>query len=255
VAPDDLQLGARLHEHRGEVSSQGLRSGLRRGVVGLRQRDRLAEQRCNPVEAALDSGLARRVCEALRVAQGERRERCERLEHLNVRLAEAARRVVQPDAEHAPCLSRPHHRRDKRARESGVRRIWDGLGDGAVVLGDDRAHGAECCAGNAVLGCEFEADEILGEAVHGCAAQDTAFAVEQVAVGCVGVEQPRHLLDEELQHTVEVELARHDLCGVQQRGVLLEPALVLGQEPRGLQRGADFAGDRVDEERLALVQG
>jgi len=61
-------------------------------------------------------------------------------------------------------------------------------------------------------------------------------AVEQVAVRRVRLQQAGHLLDEALQHRIDLELARHDLGCVQKRGLLLKPALVLRKQPRGLQR-------------------
>ena len=109
-------------EHGRELAAERLGRRLRSGVVGLRQRQRLAEQRGDAVEAALHARLPRALAEALGVAERERRERREGLEQLDVGVRERARRVAHPDAEDAARLAGPDHRRDERAREPVVRR-------------------------------------------------------------------------------------------------------------------------------------
>ena len=52
--------------------------------------------------------------------------------------------------------------------------------------------------------------------MHRGAAERPAHRVEQVAIGRFAVEQPRHLVDEPLEHGLELELARDDLRGAQQ---------------------------------------
>ena len=61
--------------------------------------------------------------------------------------------------------------------------------------------------------------------MHRGAAQNAALGVDEVAVGRVRVEQLGHLLDEPFEHRLDLELARHDLRGVQQRCLLVEPSL------------------------------
>ena len=70
------------------------------------------------------------------------------------------------------------------------------------------------------------------------APQDAALGVDEVAVGRVRVEELRHLLHEPLEHRLDLELAGHDLRGVQQRRLLVEPSLVLGEQAGGVQRGS-----------------
>ena len=90
----------------------------------------------------------------------------------------------------------------------------------AVVTGRSRA---ERQAGEAGVGRELEADERRIEPVDGGAAQHAPLDVEEAAVGAVDAEQLRHLLDEPLQHELELELARHRARRLQQRR-LLAPA-------------------------------
>ena len=123
-----------------------------------------------------------------------------------------------------------------------------------VVVGRHRPLAAEGEAGDALVGSELEADEARVEAVDGGAAQHPAVAVEQVAVGGVGAQELRHLVDEALQHRVELELARHDLRRVQQRALLFEPATVFREQARRLQGETDLARHGADEEALALAQ-
>ena len=82
------------------------------------------------------------------------------------------------------------------------------------------------------------------------APQDAALGVDEVAVGRVRVEELGHLLHEPFEHRFDLELAGHDLRGVQKRRLLVEPSLVLRQQASGVQRGIDLALDRVDEESL-----
>ena len=82
------------------------------------------------------------------------------------------------------------------------------------------------------------------------APQDAPLGVDEVAVGRIRVEELGHFLHEPFEHRLDLELAGHDLRGVQERRLLVEPSLVLRQQARGVQRGVDLALDRVDEESL-----
>ena len=87
--------------------------------------------------------------------------------------------------------------------------------------------------------------------MHRRTPQNAALGVDEVAVGRVRVEQLGHLLHETFEHRLDLELARHDLRGVEQRCLLVEPSLVLGQQAGRVESGVDLALDRVDEELLS----
>jgi hypothetical protein len=160
-------------------------------------------------------------------------------------------RITQADAEHAARLARPHHRRDERAREADVRLVRHRRFDRRIVVRGDRRRAVERRARDPELRRELEADERGIESVYRRAPEHAALHVQQVAVGRVRTEQLRHLFDEALQHRVELQLARHDLRGMQQRRLLFESPPVLREEPRCLQRRADLVADGVDQELLA----
>ena len=125
------------HEHSGRCSTERLRRGLRNGVERRRARQRLAEHGRNTVEAALHACLARAAGERRSVAQCERCETGERLEHLGVTRRE--RPVAAPsDAEHALHLVAPAHRRDDGVREPLVGRVRHGIRQFAVLAADHR---------------------------------------------------------------------------------------------------------------------
>jgi hypothetical protein len=63
--------------------------------------------------------------------------------------------------------------------------------------------------------------------VHGDAAEEPALAVEEVAVGSVGVEQVGELVREPLEDHGKVELAAERVRGSKERRLLGEPLLVL----------------------------
>src|SRR6185503_5323565 len=62
------------HQHGGAATAERVGRGLGERVKGLLARERLAEDGGDPVEAALDPGLAGALGEALRVAKRERGE-------------------------------------------------------------------------------------------------------------------------------------------------------------------------------------
>src|SRR5205085_8835426 len=70
VTADEDEATGTTREHRREVAAERLRGGLGRGVVRLRRRDGLSEQRGDAVEAALDARLPRAVGEQSRDANG-----------------------------------------------------------------------------------------------------------------------------------------------------------------------------------------
>ena len=71
VAADERETAGRGHEHRREIAAERLGRRLRRRVIRLGERQRLTEQRRNPIEAALDASLARPLGIALCVPQRE----------------------------------------------------------------------------------------------------------------------------------------------------------------------------------------
>ena len=113
VASDKDEIATGLHEHGSEVPAERFGRSERRGVVGLDQRQRLAEQGRDPVEAALHSGLPCGVRKALGVAKRERRERRECLEHLDVAIprSAASRHARRCRAHRASPRPRPSARR------------------------------------------------------------------------------------------------------------------------------------------------
>ena len=64
------------------------------------------------------------------------------------------------------------------------------------------------------------------------AAQDSALPVEQVAVGGLAIEQPRDLVDEPLEHRLELELARDDLGRTQECRLLQQPPSIFFEQAR-----------------------
>src|SRR5215218_2083186 len=232
VRAGDGEVAALRRDDGAEVTAERLDRGLRGRVQRLGERERLAEQLGDPVEGLLDARLMRPLAEALRVAERERREARERLEQLQVAVVEGAAPIPDADAEHAAGLAGPDHRRHERPRNPLVCGMRE-LGDALVRL-------------------HLESDEPCVDAVDGGAVEDAARLVEEVAVGSVRSEELRDLPDEALKHRVELQLARHHLRRAQERALLLEPALVLREEARGLERERDLARERVDEDLLAL---
>ena len=74
---------------------------------------------------------------------------------------------------------------------------------------------------------ELELDELGIELVYGRAPQHRPVGVVEVAVGRIRVEELGHFDHEALEHRLEAQLARHDLCRRQQGRLLLEPLRVL----------------------------
>ena len=129
------------------------------------------------------------------------------------------------------------------------------VGKLVVARGDHRLGLPQGLAGQPLVGGELEADEVGGKTVDGGAAERAARRVEQVAVGGVDLEQLRHLVDEELEDCVELELASERLRGLQEAGLLLDPPLVLRQEARRVQRERRLAGHRLRHRHLGLRPG
>jgi hypothetical protein len=205
---------------------------LRDRVERRRLREVLGQRRGDPVEAALHARLAHALLEACGVPNCERCETGERLEQVRLELAEEAVRVARRHAEHAAALSRPRHLGRDRAAETLVRPVRNGL---AEPLVDRTPHR------------ELELHELRVEPVDGRAAKNRMLGVEQVAIGRVRIEELGHLDDEPLENGLQPELARHDLSGFQQRGLLLEATVVLLEQLGRVDRDAELARDRLGQ--------
>ena len=241
------QVAVDRHQHRRARAAERLGRRLGEGVERLLERDRLAERRGDPVEAPLDAGLAAPLLEALRVAQCERGQVGEGVEQTRLAAREPPLRVARADAEHALDLAGPAHRGDHRRVESRVRLVGDGFEDLRVVLDQRRTAACDRPSGQALVDRELVADQARREAVDGCAAEHAPPGIQQVAVDRLGAKQCRDLVDEALEDRVQLELARDDLCGLQQRALLAEPALVLLEQPGDVNRKGDLIGDGLGE--------
>ena len=239
---------AARHQHGGRVAAERLGRGLGDRVEVSAQRERLAEQRRDPVEAALDPRLARRSLEALGVPQRERRERrrtpraARRRRSENVRVAS---RIPTPST---PRASPPQTIGATSApREALVGGVRHGSRDRAVALAITGRPRARRRRREPWSGENSNPTSARVEAVHRGAAKHAALGVEQVAVGRVGVEQLGHLLDEPLEHGLELELARHDLRRVQQRAPAARAAA--GSRRAGRRCAAPRPSSRCDGAR------
>ena len=251
MQPRQTQVIVLGHHDRRARAAQRVARRLRQRVKGLVQRDRLTQHRGDPIEAALDPGLAGALREALRVAESERREVCEGLEQVGLSRSERPLGVPRAHAEDSLDLARPAHRRDDRAAERLVGRVRHGLGQAGVVVRENRPAPCNRPAREPLVRRELEAHDALEEAVDGGAAEHPALGVEQVAVDRLGAQQLRDLVDEALQNGVQLELARHDLRRLEERALLAEAALVLLEQPRRVQCEADLARDRLRQRDVA----
>ena len=248
VAAGELELVAGSSQHRRRFAAECLRCGLGDRVQRLLLGERLAQHSCDPVEAALDLRLTRALLVRLGVAERDRGEARERLDQPQVRLLETA---VLPgaDTEDSADLAERVDRRVHHLGEVGVaapgRRL---LGRGEVAP-QHRLPGRNRLADRAADG-DRAPDLRLGQPEH-CPADKLGSAREQgPAVRRVCVHEPTKLLDEALDHRVEVELARQRLACLEQRLLLRQPPVALPQQPGRVERDRGFAGDRLDETDL-----
>src|SRR6202007_745056 len=100
------------------------------------------------------SRLARPPSERLRIPERERRQACERLEHVAVALV-VRTRGTPADAEHAPDLVAPPHRRAGGVRERGMGRGRHWVGTAAVLRRDQRAPLPDREPGEAAIALEL----------------------------------------------------------------------------------------------------
>ena len=79
--------------------------------------------------------------------------------------------------------------------------------------------------------------------------------VVEVAVRPVGLEQLSELVDEPLQHRLEIELAAQDLGGAQKRGLLPETLAVLREQAAETNREPALGGHGLEQGELTLTPG
>ena len=92
----------------------------------------------------------------------------------------------------------------------------------------------------------------VSKPVHRRTAKNAPLGVDEIAVGRVCAEQLGHFLHEPFEHGLDLELARHDLRCVQERGLLIEPPPILGEQAGRVQRRVDLPLHGVDDEALSL---
>ena len=244
------------HEHGGRAPSERLGSGLGDRLERRGAGQRLPEHRSDAVEAALDPRLPRALREHLGVAQRERGEPRERLEDVRVPVDEA-RSLAPPDAEHPVHLVAPEHRRGDHVGEAVVGRVRNRRRDLAVRALDQRPSLADGGARQALAHRELEVEQRPVEAVHRDAAEEAALAVEEVAVGGIGVEQLGELVGQPLQDDRQVELAAEHVRRPEQGALLRELLLVplqrllerdAGAQP--LERDGRLGGERLHHREI-----
>ena len=245
-------VAARL-EHESRRAAERIARGLSERVEGLAEGERRAEHLGNSVEAPLHLGLALALAEALGIVKREGREAGEGVEELEVLLVEAAV-LPRADAEHAADLAQPG---DRRVHDLGehpvILRRRRRLGACEITL-EDRATGGEHLLEGA-LGDDLAADVPFRHAQHGLAAKHHPALVEDPAVGGVGAEQLDDLGDEALDDRGEAEVRGEHLAGLEQRGLLLQAALVLLQQLGGVDSEPDLARDRLCDRDVVRAPG
>ena len=248
---DDLVAGALEHDRRRAAERLGGR--LRQRVESLLERERRAEHLGDPVEAALDLGLALALLEALGVVERQGGEAREGLDHLDVAGLETAGLAVA-DAEHSSYLAEPRDRRAHDVVEDRVRRAGRGLLGRCEVVGQDRAPRLERPADRA-LRRDLAADVPFRDAHDGAAAEQLAVGLEDPAVRGVGADERHDLLHEASDDRLEVQVAREHLGGLDERLLLPEALLVLAQQAGGVDGEAQLPGHGLGQRDLAGLPG
>ena len=258
VRPDRFEAPARGPEYSGRAASErfGRRLGDRLERRGARER--LPEHRGDPVEASLDPRLPFALREHLGIPDRQRRETRERLEDVRVPAHEATA-LAPADAEHAAHLVAPGHRRGDHVCEAAVRRVGNRLRDFAVRALDQRPRLPDGRTGEAVSQRKLETEQPSVEPVDRDAAEETTLAVEEVAVGGIGVEELCELVRQPLQHDRQVELAAEHVCRPEQgallRELLLVPLQRLFERDAGAQpfeRDGRLRGQRLHHRELLV---
>ena len=258
IRPDGFEPPARGHEDCRRAAAQSLRRCLRDRLERGRARKGLTEHRCDPVEAALDPGLACALREHLGVAQRECRQTGERLQDVRILLLEAAP-LAPADPQDAEHLVAPEHGGRDHIREAVVGGVRNRRGDLAVGAVDQWPALTGGCPGQAVTRGKLEADERAVEAVHRDAAEMPTVAVEEVAVRGVRIEELGELIGESLQDDGQIELAAEDMRGAQERGLLRQLLLVSLQglfernaRAQPLESGGRLRGERLHHRQVLV---
>ena len=243
----ELELGTPpRHQHCGRAAAQRLRRGLCRCVERLREGERLAEHGCDAREASLHARLTRALLVQLGVAKRDRRERREGADPLEVALVERPL-AARARAEHSPRLAGPADRCDDRTREVVVRRMRERRGERGVVRRDHRLAEPNGLAGEPEVVGELDAHEVGRQPVDRGAAQRLPSRVVQVDVGRPDTEERSELVDETLEHRIELELGRDVLGGAEEAPLDAQLLVVLREEPRDVQRDARLPRDRLGD--------
>ena len=235
-------------EHERGVAAERVARGLGESVEGLGARQRRPEHLRDPVEAALDLGLALTLLEALGVVQRERGKAREGLDDLDVAFGEATG-LPRADAEDAARLTEPGDRGGEHVAEDGIGRARRRLLGPAEAVREDGAARLERLADRA-LGRNLAADVPLGDADDGPAAEEVAVGLEDPAVRGVGAGERHHLLDQTTDDGLEPEVAGQDLRRFDQRRLPAQPLLVLAQEARRVDGEAELPRHRLGERDL-----
>src|SRR5204863_1257819 len=132
--------------------------GLCDGLEGRRAGERLPENRGDAIEAALHPRLARAARERLGIAEGERRETGEGVEHVGI--ARTERPAVPPAyAQHSLHVVAPAHRSHDRVGKAAIGLVRNRVRELAVLAADERPALPEGEAGEAAHGRELEPAE------------------------------------------------------------------------------------------------
>ena len=112
---------------------------------------------------------------------------------------------------------------------------------------DDRAAAPDGLRRSALVGRELEADEVVGQPVHRRAAQHAPALVVEVDVRGVEAEQRGELVDEPLQHRLDLELGGDVLRGAEQALLEAHLLLALAEQPRDANGEPGLARDGLGD--------
>ncbi len=178
----------------------------------------------------------------------ERRESGERIENLELGRVEAPR-LARADAEDPPHLAEPRHRGDHdlfELREVLARRRLLGARERTVQNGPPGLDRLGLQAGGSDSAVELL---VLGQAEDRAAAERVRPRLEHPAVGRVRLEEAHDLVDQPPEDRLEPKVRRDHLRRLEERLLQAEPALVVAQQARRMNRETDLAGDRLGERR------
>ena len=240
----ELRARRRRREHGCRVASERLGRCLGDGVERLLLGERLAQHGRDPVEAALDPGLAHlsyasafRAIEA-RLAKASINRRSD-LEAAGLAREDAERTAISPKEKIGASIT-------------SANAVYVRLGCGCSVAAKSRrSTGLPVAIESPTVPTAGAVRPIsLGEPDHGAADELGAAGEERPAVGRVGVDQRAQLLYEPLDHGVEAEVAGQRLAGLEQRLLLGEAAVALTEQSGRVERHGRLAPDGLGESHL-----